>query len=89
MLRQMQRGEFQAEALRGMPADGFFKHRVVNDIVSAYYAHPTAWSEIGFGGPASPRGYVRLGFGRRDPWEAAEARPGHEDKARRENTHVG
>ena len=36
----------------------------------AYYAHPSAWNEIGFGGPASPRGYVRMDFNRRDPWEA-------------------
>ncbi|MFP3740311.1 gluconate 2-dehydrogenase subunit 3 family protein, partial [Burkholderia sp. SIMBA_019] len=27
----------------------------------------------------------RMYFDRRDPWEAAEARPGVEDKARREN----
>jgi hypothetical protein len=37
-----------------------------------YYAHPQAWDEIGFGGPASPRGYVRMGFNRYDPWEAVE-----------------
>ena len=30
----------------------------------AYYSHPEAWSEIGFGGPASPRGYVRMGLDR-------------------------
>jgi len=28
----------------------------------AYYMQPTAWSEIGWGGPASPRGYVRHGL---------------------------
>ena len=33
---------------------------------------PIAWNEIGFGGPASPRGYVRMDFNRRDPWEAVE-----------------
>jgi hypothetical protein len=49
---------------------------VLHDVINAYYAHPTAWSEIGFGGPASPRGYVRLDAGRRDPWEAAEAPSG-------------
>ena len=49
--------------------------------------HPTAWNEIGFGGPASPRGYVRMDFDRRDPWEAAEAKPGHEGRgALRENS---
>ena len=42
----------------------------------------------GFGGPASPRGYVRMALNRRDPWEAAEAKPGAEESARRENTHV-
>jgi hypothetical protein len=61
---------------------------VLLDIVSAYYAHPTAWNEIGFGGPASPRGYVRMGLDRRDPWEAVEAKPGEEETARRENTRV-
>ncbi|MEU4211830.1 gluconate 2-dehydrogenase subunit 3 family protein [Streptomyces sp. NPDC026206] len=35
----------------------------------AYYAHPYAWDEIGFGGPAYPRGYLRLGRGVREPWE--------------------
>lgn len=39
-------------------------------IISAYYSHPTVWSEIGFGGPAYPRGYVRVEFGLADPWEA-------------------
>ena len=60
----------------------FFKQRLLHDIVHAYYAHPTAWNEIGFGGPASPRGYVRMGFDRRDPWEAAEAKPGDDEDAR-------
>ena len=45
--------------------------------------------EIGFGGPASPRGYVRMNFDRRDPWEAVETKPGQDEKARRENARVG
>ena len=85
VLRAFESGAARADALEGMPAEGFFHHRVVHDIVAAYYAHPTAWNEIGFGGPASPRGYVRLALNRRDPWEAAEARPGQEARARREN----
>ncbi|MEV5508027.1 gluconate 2-dehydrogenase subunit 3 family protein [Streptomyces orinoci] len=36
---------------------------------AAYYAHPHAWDEIGFGGPAYPQGYLRLGRGLREPWE--------------------
>lgn len=66
----------------------FFNGHVLTDILSAYYAHPTAWSEIGFGGPASPRGYVRLQNDRRDPWEAIEATPETIEKTRRENRHV-
>ena len=38
----------------------------------AFYSHPWAWNEIGFGGPAYPRGYKNLGLGRREPWEAEE-----------------
>ena len=45
----------------------------------------TRGAKSGFGGPANPRGYVRMYYDRRDPWEAAEAKPGDEDKARKEN----
>ena len=89
LLKQMQDGELNSQAWGDMPCQLFFKQRMAHDIVSAYYAHPTAWNEIGFGGPASPRGYVRMGFNKRDPWEAAEAKPGHEEEARRKNRDVG
>jgi len=43
-------------------------------ILSAFYAHPWAWNEIGFGGPAYPRGYMRLGpLGVREPAEGRAA----------------
>lgn len=29
--------------------------------LTAFYSHPWAWNEIGFGGPAYPRGFMRLG----------------------------
>ncbi|MFZ0091901.1 MAG: gluconate 2-dehydrogenase subunit 3 family protein [Solirubrobacteraceae bacterium] len=32
-------------------------------ILAAFYSHPWAWNEIGFGGPAYPRGFMRLGQG--------------------------
>jgi hypothetical protein len=35
----------------------------------AFYAHPWAWNEIGFGGPAYPRGYARLGLDMQEWWE--------------------
>ncbi|OXH82902.1 gluconate 2-dehydrogenase, partial [Burkholderia multivorans] len=73
LLRTVQRGEIDAAdraAWAGMDARTFFAKRVLMDICGAYYSHPYAWNEIGFGGPASPRGYVRMDFNRRDPWEA-------------------
>ena len=89
LLTAVQNGQVHDPAWGDLPPALFFTDRLLHDIVSAYYAHPTAWSEIGFGGPASPRGYVRLDFDRRDPWEAAEARPGTEYRARSENARVG
>jgi hypothetical protein len=47
-------------------------------ILAAFYSHPWAWNEIGFGGPAYPRGYMRLGQGvsALEPYE----RPGATDE---------
>ena len=47
---------------------------VVQDCVEMYYAHPWAWDEIGFGGPAYPRAYTRLERGEPEPWEVEEER---------------
>ena len=47
---------------------------LVQDCVEVYYAHPWAWDEIGYGGPAYPRGYMRLERGQPEPWEVAEER---------------
>ena len=46
---------------------------VARAILSAFYSHPWAWNEIGFGGPAYPRGYARMGAGQRESWEGAPA----------------
>lgn len=89
LVAAMQRGGLNHRAWEGMPSRLFFKERVLPDIVRSYYAHPAAWSEIGWGGPASPRGYVRLQADRRDSWEAVEAQPGYEAEAYRENRRVG
>ena len=45
---------------------------LMRDTLSAFYAHPWAWNEIGFGGPAYPRGYSRLGIGLTEAWEGEE-----------------
>lgn len=39
---------------------------------AAFYSHPYAWNEIGFGGPAYPRGYANLGLDKREHWEVPE-----------------
>jgi hypothetical protein len=46
-------------------------------VLSAFYSHPWAWNEIGFGGPAYPRGFMRLGpLAVREPYE----KPGATDE---------
>jgi Gluconate 2-dehydrogenase subunit 3 len=53
-------------------------------ILSEFYSHPWAWNEIGFGGPAYPRGFMRLGgVDGAPPLEPFE-KPGatHEDPVR-------
>jgi hypothetical protein len=42
---------------------------------TAFYSHPWAWDEIGFPGPAYPRGYKNLGLDRWEPFEVPDARP--------------
>jgi hypothetical protein len=64
------------------PANAIWQHMPVHrfwamlmeDCVTAYYSHPWAWDEIGFGGPAYPRGYMRLENGLPEPWEKDEQR---------------
>jgi len=41
--------------------------------LGVFYSHPWAWNEIGFPGPAYPRGYSRLGIGLSETWEADPA----------------
>jgi hypothetical protein len=49
---------------------------VMRYVVQGFYAHPWAWNEIGFGGPAYPRGYAAFGnpdLGEEEHWEPKEA----------------
>ena len=48
---------------------------VTRGALSEFYSHPWAWNEIGFGGPAYPRGYMRRQVGPRgrEPYETAPA----------------
>jgi hypothetical protein len=51
-----------------------FWQMIMGDAIDAYYAHPWAWDEVGFGGPAYPRAYTRLERGEPEPWEVEEQR---------------
>ncbi len=42
---------------------------------TAFYSHPWAWNEIGWPGPAYPRGYKNPGVGTREPFEVPDAGP--------------
>lgn len=80
VLARVQRGDVPDDAAWArLPAERFFCDVLCLTVVKTYYAHPAAWSEIGYGGPASPRGHVRNWMGGVDPWEpgerAAEASP--------------
>lgn len=70
LLDDVQHGRIDGRCWCDLPAQRFFGELLLKEVAAIYYSHPAAWSEIGFGGPAGPRGYVRLGFDERDPWEA-------------------
>ncbi|MEP7022323.1 MAG: gluconate 2-dehydrogenase subunit 3 family protein [Actinomycetota bacterium] len=42
---------------------------------TAFYAHPSAWDEMGFPGPAYPRGYKNAAVDGREPFEVADIHP--------------
>jgi hypothetical protein len=58
----------------GLPADHVWS-LWTRYACTAFYAHPFAWAEIGFPGPAYPRGYKNAGVGKLEPFEVADARP--------------
>lgn len=60
-----------SDRFAGMPARRLWD-LWMRSVCTAYYSHPAAWSEIGFGGPAYPRGYKNLGLDRREPWEVEQ-----------------
>lgn len=61
------------EAWKRMPVHRFWS-MMLADCADAYYSHPWSWDEIGYGGPAYPRGYMRLENGLPEPWEVDEVR---------------
>jgi hypothetical protein len=72
VLEAIRQGDPPGDTWQRMPARRWWINVALRQISGIYYAHPFAWDEIGFGGPAYPRGYAALNFGAREPWEADE-----------------
>jgi Gluconate 2-dehydrogenase subunit 3 len=76
LLKSLHDGEPKAgaaEIWERMPIHRYWA-LITQDCIESYYAHPWAWDEIGFGGPAYPRAYMRLERGEPEPWEVEECR---------------
>jgi hypothetical protein len=58
----------------GMPTSHVF-NLWMRYVTTAFYSHPWAWNEIGFPGPAYPRGYKTLTLDRLEPFERRERDP--------------
>jgi hypothetical protein len=93
VLKEIHDGEPKAarEIWKRMSVHRFWQ-LMMGDAIDAYYAHPWAWDEIGFGGPAYPRAYIRLERGEAEPWEVEEQRyewiaPAHAASGEIEGTH--
>lgn len=70
MLQELSESNAQPASLwKHLNQRALFK-KLLTLTLEAYYSHPVVWSEIGYGGPAYPRGYVRAQLGQLDPWEA-------------------
>jgi hypothetical protein len=72
VVRTVRDGAPPGDAWLRLPPARWWTYVALRQITGAYYAHPYAWDEIGFGGPAYPRGYASLNFGAPEPWEARE-----------------
>jgi len=72
ILEEVRAGRAHGEVWQRMPAERWWQFTAVRQIAGVYYSHPLAWDEIGFGGPAYPRGYFSLNHGDREPWEPEE-----------------
>ncbi|MBO0701304.1 MAG: gluconate 2-dehydrogenase subunit 3 family protein [Candidatus Dormibacteraeota bacterium] len=66
---------------RGLLTDGPWKELdpgrtfsvLMRAVVSEFYSHPWAWNEIGFAGPAYPRGFMRFGpLSTEEPYETPD-----------------
>jgi len=70
IIENIMKGVFPTPAIKQTVPIMEFIYKILQEATAAYYSHPTVWSEIGYAGPAYPRGYVRTEIGLTDPWEA-------------------
>lgn len=69
LLQTLQKGQAALPAeFSDIPQKDLFKKLLLLS-VDAFSSHPTVWSEMGYPGPAYPRGYYRIERGLHDPWE--------------------
>jgi hypothetical protein len=73
ILRIVNAGDPPGEIWQNMPPRRWWVYIALRQICGIYYSHPYAWDEIGFGGPAYPRGYFALNNGAPEPWESEPA----------------
>ena len=66
--------DLKAEEWHGLPAAHVWS-LWTRYACTAFYSHPAAWNEIGFPGPAYPRGYKNAGVAKREPYEVRDADP--------------
>ena len=64
--------ELDAQSWHGLPATHVWS-LWTRYACTAFYSHPWAWNEIGFPGPAYPRGYKNMGLDAREKFEVADA----------------
>lgn len=60
IIDQFSRGALQGGAWESLNVERAWS-MCMRMTLSGFYSHPWAWNEIGFGGPAYPRGFMRLG----------------------------
>jgi hypothetical protein len=72
VLSAVQSGQAEGAVWEQLSSAAVFA-KVLQEVASVYYAHPSAWAEIGWPGPASRRGYMRTGYGQLDPWQPGES----------------
>lgn len=69
LIRDLQQGNLgDVGPMKDLPQKELFK-KLLGLTTEAYASHPTVWSEMGYAGPAYPRGYYRIEQGLLDPWE--------------------